>query len=46
MPLFFKVGCPQLAMHSIRELADANSIVQAIALFTVVYFDPFIFFPF
>ena len=28
------VGCPQLAMHSIRELGDTSSIYYATALFT------------
>lgn len=32
------VGCPQLAMHSIRELADTTSISQAITLYTK-YFE-------
>ncbi|CAD6192990.1 unnamed protein product [Caenorhabditis auriculariae] len=27
------VGCPQLAMHSIREFADTSSIHQAIELY-------------
>lgn len=29
------VGCPQLAMHSIRELASTSSIHQAITLYSV-----------
>ncbi len=29
------VGTPQLAMHSIRELADSSSISQAITLYKV-----------
>jgi aspartyl aminopeptidase len=31
------VGCPQLAMHSIRELADTTSILYATRLFTEFY---------
>ncbi|OZC06581.1 putative aspartyl aminopeptidase [Onchocerca flexuosa] len=31
------VGCPQLAMHSIRELASTSSIHQAITLYSAFY---------
>uniref|UniRef100_A0AC34GPU5 Aspartyl aminopeptidase n=1 Tax=Panagrolaimus sp. ES5 TaxID=591445 RepID=A0AC34GPU5_9BILA len=31
------VGCPQLAMHSIREFADTSSIVYATRLYTEFY---------
>jgi aspartyl aminopeptidase len=31
------VGCPQLAMHSIREFADTSSILYATRLFTEFY---------
>uniref|UniRef100_A0A0R3RG48 Aspartyl aminopeptidase n=1 Tax=Elaeophora elaphi TaxID=1147741 RepID=A0A0R3RG48_9BILA len=31
------VGCPQLAMHSIRELASTSSIHQAITLYSTFY---------
>ncbi|RKP38606.1 hypothetical protein BJ085DRAFT_32371 [Dimargaris cristalligena] len=31
------VGCPQLAMHSIREMAGADDVGHAIALFTAFF---------
>uniref|UniRef100_A0A1I7T8J8 Aspartyl aminopeptidase n=1 Tax=Caenorhabditis tropicalis TaxID=1561998 RepID=A0A1I7T8J8_9PELO len=31
------VGCPQLAMHSIREFADTSSIYQATTLYSTFY---------
>ncbi|VDN02608.1 unnamed protein product [Thelazia callipaeda] len=31
------VGCPQLAMHSIREMTSTSSISQAIALYSAFY---------
>ncbi|CAJ0957409.1 unnamed protein product, partial [Mesorhabditis belari] len=31
------MGCPQLAMHSIREMAGTSSILQAVALYTKFY---------
>ncbi|VDD94019.1 unnamed protein product, partial [Enterobius vermicularis] len=31
------VGCPQLAMHSVRELMHVNSICQAIKLYSVCF---------
>ncbi|VDP50023.1 unnamed protein product [Heligmosomoides polygyrus] len=31
------VGCPQLAMHSIREMIDTSSITQAIRLYAVTF---------